>query len=168
MHVSPTLLEHARLIPLAVDAVRLKDGFWSQWQTLNQQTTVMHGYRMLEEAGTINNMRIAAEYKAGEQRAQEFRGWVFQDSDLYKWLEAASLTLAQAPNAELEERVRGVIALLVAAQFPDGYLDSYFTFVKPNQRWTDLEWAHEMYCAGHLIEAGNGRCATFTVGAVFH
>jgi DUF1680 family protein len=157
MHVSPTPLTHARLTPLPLDAVNLNDGFWKNWQQLNQDTTIPHGYRMLDETGTINNMRIAIEYKPGEDRAGEYRGYIFQDSDLHKWLEAASLTLSQSPDADIDAKTREIIALLQAAQFPNGYLDSYFTFVKPNQQWTDLEWAHEMYCAGHLIEAGIAR-----------
>lgn len=149
MKLAPFPLHSAQLHPLAFDAVEITGGFWRARQARNRQITIPHGYAMLEKSGTLDNLRIAAGTKQGE-----FRGWVFQDSDVYKWLEAALLALSQEPNAELDARVEAVIALLAAAQMPDGYLNSYFTVVKPGQRWTDLEWAHEMYCAGHLIEAG--------------
>lgn len=149
MQISPSPLPFATVKPLPLTAVRLEDGFWHSRARVVQEASLMHGYRMLEESGTVNNIRIAANRAQGE-----FRGYVFQDSDLYKWLEAAALSLGQTLNAELESQVTSLIALLSAAQFPDGYLNSHFSSTKPGQRWTDLEWAHELYCAGHLIEAG--------------
>lgn len=149
MQVSCSLRPHAKLKPLSLDAVQLDSGFWKARQQVNRDTSVAHGYRMLEKTGAIDNMRAAA-----HRLDAEFRGYVFQDSDLYKWLEAAALVLGQQTDRELESNLRSLLSLLSSAQFPDGYLDSHFVIAKPNQRWTDLEWAHEMYCAGHLIEAG--------------
>ncbi len=167
MNVSSTPLAHARLKPLPLDAIHITDGFWKQWQRVNFEKAIPHGYRMLEKSGTLNNMRLAAEHRAGiAHDANEFRGYVFQDSDLYKWLEAASLAQHDYNKLEtgdwrldpsLVSSLQSLISNLYSAQFPDGYLNSYFTFVKPNQQWTDLEWAHELYCAGHLIEAGIAR-----------
>ncbi len=158
MYISSSHLSHARLRPLALNAIQITDGFWKNWQRVNLEKAIPHGYRMLEKSGTLDNMRIAAEQRAGiTHDANEFRGYVFQDSDIYKWLEAASLSLGQQWNDDIASNLQSLISNLHSAQFPDGYLDSYFTFVKPNERWTDLEWAHEMYCAGHLIEAGIAR-----------
>lgn len=126
----------------------LDPGFWQQRQTVNRQVSLRHGGRMLEESGTLDNFRLAAGRGEGE-----FKGWVFQDSDAYKWLEALALELANGPDAGIEALVDQTIPLLAAAQQPDGYLNSHFTVAKPGGRWTDLEWAHELYCAGHLIEA---------------
>jgi DUF1680 family protein len=78
---------------------------------------------------------------------------IFWDSDIAKWLEAASYSLATHPDPALEVQVDEVIGLIVSAQQPDGYLNSYFTVVEPEKRWTNLRDWHELYCAGHLIEA---------------
>lgn len=167
MSVSSSPRPFARLEPFPLAAIQLTDGFWKNWQRVNFEQAIPHGYRMLEKSGTLNNMRLAAEQRAGIQHtANEFRGYVFQDSDMYKWLEAASLaqsnhnepeTRDSRLNHSLISRLQSLLSLLQRAQFPDGYLNSYFTFVKPKQQWTDLEWAHELYCAGHLIEAGIAR-----------
>jgi len=78
----------------------------------------------------------------------------FWDSHVAKWLEAASYGLASQPDEALEACVEEVVRLLEAAQQPDGYLNSYFQSVEPDARWTDLRDGHELYCAGHLVEAG--------------
>src|SRR5262249_28097387 len=139
MHVSPSSLPHAVVHPLPLGAVKLEKGFWQPWQERNAAMTIPHGFRMLEESGTLNNMQIAADRtNLAQHKPDEFRGYVFQDSDLHKWLEAASLSLGDRPNAEVGAHIQEIISLLSAAQFPNGYLDSYFTFVKPDQQWTDL------------------------------
>ena len=86
--------------------------------------------------------------------ADEFYGMVFQDSDVAKWLEAASFSLATHPDKELEKRTDELIELVGKAQEPDGYLDTYFTLKRPDQKFRNLHDAHELYCAGHMIEAG--------------
>lgn len=78
---------------------------------------------------------------------------VFQDSDVYKWLEAAAYILAKEDHPELEKTADQVIDLIAAAQQPDGYLNTYFTVAEPEGRWRNLREEHELYCAGHLIEA---------------
>ncbi len=75
------------------------------------------------------------------------------DSDVYKALEAASYCLATHPDPALEKQVDDIIAILAAAQQPDGYLNSYYTVKEPGRRWTNLRDNHELYCAGHMIEA---------------
>ncbi len=79
---------------------------------------------------------------------------VFQDSDVAKWLEAVAWSLCQKPDAELEKTADEVIELVEAAQCADGYLNTYFTVKAPELRWTNLAECHELYCAGHMIEAG--------------
>ncbi|HXP53812.1 MAG TPA: beta-L-arabinofuranosidase domain-containing protein, partial [Streptosporangiaceae bacterium] len=86
-----------------------------------------------------------------------YRGPVFMDSDIYKTLEAIGWELARTAgggedNGELTGFAEQAIALLERAQEPDGYLDSYIQ-VSGDPRWLDLAWSHEMYCAGHLIQA---------------
>ena len=78
---------------------------------------------------------------------------MFQDSDVAKWLETLSFSLMRRPDPELERCADEVIQLIEKAQAPDGYLNTYFTIKEPGKRWTNLHEAHELYCAGHFIEA---------------
>ena len=102
-----------------------------------------------EKSHAISNFRMAAGEETGE-----FYGMVFQDSDVAKWLEAAAYSLALKPDKELEARVDDVVALIGRCQQPDGYLNTYFTVKEPENRWANLLECHELYCAGHMIEAG--------------
>lgn len=113
-----------------------------QWQALKNEIPGAG------QGNTIENFRIAA----GESRG-EFTGLVFQDSDLYKWLEAVAYSLATHSDKELEELADSAIDLIEKAQQPDGYLNTYFIIAEPEKRWTNLAECHELYCAGHLIEA---------------
>ncbi|MCL2368109.1 MAG: glycoside hydrolase family 127 protein, partial [Oscillospiraceae bacterium] len=77
----------------------------------------------------------------------------FQDSDLYKWLESVAYALVIHPDPSLERLADEAIALIGGAQQPDGYINTYYTAKEPARRWTNLQQGHELYCAGHLIEA---------------
>ncbi len=138
----------AALRTLDLSAVTLGEGFLARWQAVNRTAALPHGLRMLETAGNLDNLRIAAGRKTGS-----FRGRVFMDSDVYKWLEAAAWEMARAPSPELAESSATLIELVAAAQGDDGYLNSYYTVAEPGRRWTDLAHGHELYCAGHLIQA---------------
>ena len=116
---------------------------------MNREVTLLRGAEELERAGTLDNLRIAAGRASGERR-----GMVFSDSDVYKWLEAVAWELGREPSAELERLARETIELVAAAQEPDGYLNTWCQVVDPAWRWTDLEMGHELYCAGHLLQAG--------------
>jgi DUF1680 family protein len=139
---------HVHLRPVALTDVTLQDAFWEPRRNINREVTLASQYHHLEESGCLDNFRRAA-----GQKECEFRGPVFMDSDAYKWLEAASSTLATHREPGLEAMVDSVIDLLTAAQQPDGYLNTCFMFDKASQRWTNLRDWHEMYCAGHLIQA---------------
>ena len=78
---------------------------------------------------------------------------VFQDSDVAKWLEAVGYSLANTPDPNLEQTADEVIALIAKAQHENGYLNTYFTIKEPGGAWTNLHEAHELYCAGHMMEA---------------
>lgn len=82
-----------------------------------------------------------------------FYGQVFQDSDVYKWLEAAGNILLIKRDEELERKADAIIDIIEKAQEDDGYLDTYFTIEEPDKKWTDLLECHELYCAGHFIES---------------
>jgi len=133
---------------VGVDEVAVDDAFWSPWIDRNRDVTVEYQYEQLEESGTLENFRRAADGKSGG-----FQGMWFQDTDAYKWIEAASYELAKADDPDLRERVDEVIDLVAGAQEASGYLDTYFQLVEPGNEWTNLNIMHELYCAGHLIEA---------------
>jgi DUF1680 family protein len=105
-------------------------------------------YARLEETGRIDNFRRASGRKPGIP----YRGAVYNDSDVYKWVEAAAWTLAGGPDPRLQELVESVIDEIAAAGQPDGYLNTYFMFERASERFTNFA-DHEMYCAGHLFQA---------------
>lgn len=106
-----------------------------------------------EKSHAIDNFRMAAQMLEQGKCEEEFYGMVFQDSDVAKWLEAAAYSLINHPDKDLEKRMDDMIALIGRAQHKDGYLNTYFTVKEPGRRWTDLQEAHELYCAGHMMEA---------------
>jgi DUF1680 family protein len=139
---------HARLRALPAGSVSLTGGLWSHRQAVNREVSLPHGYRTLEQVGNFHNLRLAASLIEGQ-----YRGLRFMDSDLYKWLEALAWQLACGPDDELQHIADATIDSIAAAQAPDGYLNSHYQVAKPGQRWTDLTDGHELYCAGHLIQA---------------
>ena len=146
--VAPSRMARATWRPLGLRQVRIDDGFWYARQTLNREASLPHGARMLEEYGALDNLRIAAGRISGT-----YRGMVFNDSDVYKWLEAAAWELARAPSDLLQSLIDEMVAVIEQAQAPDGYLHSYHQIMAPDRRFTDLQHGHELYCAGHLMQA---------------
>ncbi len=145
--VDTTGSPHAQLRPVPLGAVTLEDAFWAPRRRVNREATLPSQFRHLEETDRLNNFRRAA----GKLDAP-FVGIYFNDSDVYKWLEAAAWTLAEGPNPELTEMVDAAIAEVADAQRDDGYLNTYFALDKADERWTNFD-LHEMYCAGHLFQA---------------
>ena len=139
---------NAILRPVSVGAVTLLDQFWAPRIERNRTVTLQSQLRQCEETGRIDNFRVASGRKAGK-----FQGIYFNDSDVYKWLEAASWALACRPDATLERQVDEVVDEIAAAQQPDGYLNSYFMFDRAGERFSNLKDMHEIYCAGHLFQA---------------
>jgi DUF1680 family protein len=147
---------HTALRPAAAAAI--EGGFWHARRTVNASASIPQGPNLLESAGNLHDLRLAAGAAEGA-----FRGdYPFMDSDVYKWLEAASWQLGQSgpdasdedgPNAALRRDVDRIIALVADAQQPDGYLNTWFQVTKGGERYKDLRWGHELYCAGHLIQA---------------
>lgn len=140
---------------IALSQVTVDDSFWNRVVSLVRVSAIPYQWNTLNDriAGAVKshcveNFRIAAGVSGGE-----FHGMVFQDSDLYKWLESVAYSLATHPDAQLEAQADEVIALIAKAQQPDGYLNTYYTLKEPDKRWSNLQQGHELYCAGHLIEA---------------
>ena len=113
-----------------------------QWEALNDRL------KDTEPSHCIENFRIAAGISRGE-----YHGMVFQDSDLYKWLEAVAYQLAVRPDLSLREAADSAIRLIGQAQTPEGYLNTYYQTHPDEKRFSNLQNNHELYCAGHLIEA---------------
>ncbi len=131
------------------------DGFWKRFVTLVRDEVIPYQWETINDrvpdaapSHCIENFRIAA----GETQG-EYYGMVFQDSDIAKWLEAVAYSLAAFKNPELEKTADEAIALIGRAQQPDGYLNTYYTVKEPGKRWTNLRDCHELYCAGHMMEA---------------
>lgn len=142
-----------------------------QWKLLNdeipgaQKSYCIHNFRAAAKA--------TARRKSGDETAphytdrgfevlpedpdapqpDRFYGFVFQDSDLYKWLEAVAYALTDSPDPVLEAQADEAVKLICAAQQPDGYLDTYYILNGLDGAFRNLKDHHELYCFGHLAEA---------------
>jgi DUF1680 family protein len=146
----PTSAATSALRPLFLGAVTFApDSLLGGWQERNATRTLPHCVEQLDVAGALDNLRRVT----GEVEAARRNMW-FADSDVYKTLEAAAWQLGRTPDdAELRAFLDTTAALVAKAQGEDGYLNSYFAVDKPELRWRELHWSHELYCAGHLIQA---------------
>jgi DUF1680 family protein len=146
--VDTSLSPYAKLKPIPISSVKLQDNFWKPRLKTLKEVTLTTQYKQLEETGHIFNFQRASGKVKGE-----FQGFFFNDSDVYKWIEAVSYYLAQEEDERLKSLLDKVIEEIELAQDEDGYLNTYFVFERKNQRWTNLRDMHELYCAGHLIQA---------------
>lgn len=137
-----------RTSEVSITDVRIDDPFWNGWIERNCTVTLAHQHEKLFESGRVENLLIAA----GRSDAA-YTGMFFNDSDIYKWLEAACNSFASQADESLRRKIDDLVEIIAAAQRADGYLNSYFTVVEPDKRWTNLGMMHELYCAGHLFQA---------------
>ena len=144
-----------RLHSLDLKTIQISDPFWSKHVDLVRNAIIPYQWEAMndripdaESSHCLENFRIAAGRSAGE-----FYGAVFQDTDVAKWLEAVGFSLACYPDEALEKTADEVIDLIAEAQCEDGYINTYFTIKEPDRRWSDLCEGHELYTAGHLMEA---------------
>ncbi len=134
--------------PLPLEEIRIDDPFWTPRLETNRKVTLPWIHRHLKETGRLPAFDL--KWRPGKPRKPH----VFWDSDVAKWVEGASRALRAGPDPALEMLVNRAAARIARAQQPDGYLNTYFTVAAPEKRWTNLRDNHELYCAGHLIEAG--------------
>ncbi len=146
IHAVHTLAPIYPVTPVPFTEVQLKDGFWKNWVTLVGTKFLPHNLKYCESEGKIDNFRVVCGKKEGKHK-----GACFEDSDVYKVIEGAGYWLALTKDPVIETQVDEIIDLIACSQQPDGYLNTYFTLVKPDKRWTNDE-EHETYCAGHLFE----------------
>jgi len=161
-----------------IDKVIINEGLFGRISTMIKEHVIPNQWKILNDRAhdakpdhSIENFSIAsgaseefpshciANYKiAAGLEEGDFYGMVFQDSDLAKWLEAVSYQLMSNPDPLLEEIADGAIDLIGKAQQEDGYLNTYFTIKEPDKKFTNLCECHELYCAGHMIEAAVAYC----------
>lgn len=147
-------MDAGKLTTVDLKSIIINDPFWNryidlvdhvilpfQWELINDQV------EGAEKSYCIRNFRIACGDEKGDHK-----GMVFQDTDVAKWLEAAAYSLAKKRNPELEAAADSAIDLIARAQCEDGYLNTYYT-ITGEKRWSDLLEGHELYTAGHMIEA---------------
>lgn len=134
--------------PVNFSEVAITDPFW-KGRMYSVATGTLNACILYTEnkTGRIRNFEKAA------KRSGTHEGIYYDDSDVYKALEAIAYSLKNNPNPSIERKADEWIAKIAAAQLPDGYLNTYYTLTGLDKRWTDME-KHEAYCAGHLIEAG--------------
>ncbi len=136
--------------------VTFKDKFWKPKIETNRDVTIPHVLKMCEKTGRINNFAVAGGLREGQFKGQ----YPFDDSDVYKSIEAASYSLMVYPDPNLEKYLDEIITKIAAAQEKDGYLytarttntkrlESWFG----KERWSKLDGSHELYNPGHMFEA---------------
>ena len=141
---------------------KLSDGLFSHYARLLCDTVIPFQEAVLNDrienvapSHAIDNFRNAAYLLKNGKKPEngDFYGMVFQDSDVAKWLEAAAYSLVIKPDGELSDRIDELCDLIASAQEPDGYLDTHFTLERPSEKFRNLLEGHELYCAGHMMEA---------------
>ncbi|MBV8833790.1 MAG: glycoside hydrolase family 127 protein [Acidobacteriaceae bacterium] len=145
---------NARLHPVPVRAVRLGDGFWTARRRVTTERSLPTMLDLLEEHGEVDNFRRLT----GKKNVPR-RGPLYTDSDVYKWIEAASWAIesnetSDADKQKFRTEIDSLAGDIVAAQEPSGYLNTYYVGDKVRLRFTELTRSHEDYCLGHLIQAG--------------
>ena len=163
--VKPTGKAIGRLHPLGLGEIVLAEGHeLGDWQRRNSTKTLPHCVDRVVASGAVRNLERVAQGRGGEGPHE---GLHFSDSDIYKVLEAAAWDGVRGLSAEVEDFVEEASAVLAQAQRPDGYLNSWFQGQHPELVWKDLRWGHELYCAGHLLQAATaeqrtGGCSRLT------
>lgn len=168
-HGRPVVPGRSRLRPLGLAEVRITGGFWGHRQRVNAEASLAHIEHWLEREGWLGNFDLVRDDGPAAAR----RGREFSDSEVYKLLEAMAWELGRrdgvgrasgagrdAGGDGLEARYDAIVARVAAAQQPDGYLSTAFGRPGQQPRYSDLEWGHELYCYGHLIQAAVARART--------
>lgn len=140
--------QHQTIAPVSYEKVKITDAFWSPKISTVASVTVPVCIQQTE----VVTPRIRNFEKVARKKGEKHEGIYYDDSDVYKALEAIAYSLKTNPNAALEKKADEWIDKIAAAQEPDGYLNTYYSLVGLDKRWTDME-KHEDYCAGHLLEA---------------
>ena len=138
-----------RMRSLALADIQITDTFWSRWQKVLVEVTLPTQFQQLVDTGRLANFERAAGKGTGD-----FEGLWFNDSDVYKFAEASAYALTIRDDTTVRSNLNAAIDVIQAAQQEDGYINTFFQVRHPNMKWRNLNMMHEMYCGGHLIEAG--------------
>lgn len=150
---TPVLPGSGDLHPLGIHDVDITDGFWHRMQTTNRDAIVPHIAEWEERTGWLHNVDAVADGSIGGCRT----GREFADSEVYKFLESLAWQIGDDDSSPLTELFDSIVARVAGAQCEDGYLNTCFGSPGQRPRYSDLEWGHELYCYGHLIQAGVAR-----------
>ena len=120
-------------------------GFWKNRQKLNLESSIPAVIETFEETGRIR--ALTRDLRVDEKHH------IFWESDLAKWLEAVFVSLQKKSDIELKKFAENLIEKIISNQEENGYLNSYFSFNEPENKFQNLKVRHELYCAGHLLEA---------------
>lgn len=141
--------------PISLSRVRITDDLFGSYVNLVSEKIIPYQWDILndrvpgaEKSHCIENFRIAAGLTQGEHY-----GPVFCDTDAYKWIEAVAYCIENGTGHRFQHTADDLIELICSAQCEDGYLNTYYSVAAPDRRWQDLSEGHELYSAGHLIEA---------------
>lgn len=151
--VAPTA---GRLRPLGLGEVQITGGFWADLQRLNSTTMIEHCEAWVEQMGWTTNFDAVLAGTIAETR----RGREFSDSDVYKLMEAMAWEIGRTGDAAMDARFLALVARIAPVQEADGYLSTKFGRPGQPPRYSDLQWGHELYCYGHLIQAAVARGRT--------
>ena len=133
---------------VSLSRIQITDPFWVEWQDALIEQGLAHQWTMCEETGRLENLRRAAAREQGG-----FQGLYFNDSDVYKLLEATVYAAHIRPTSPWRRKMDEVFDLIASAQEADGYIDTFIQLEHPEKRFLSLAAKHEMYCMGHLLEA---------------
>lgn len=134
--------------PISFEKVSIEDDFWALRLAANRERGLPAVYDQLVQTG-----RIDAYHLNWRPDSDQPKPHIFWDSDVAKWVEGACCSLLTHPDPDLRSKVEDVVDRILSAQCEDGMINPYFTVVEPEGRWRNLRDKHELYCAGHLIEA---------------
>ena len=153
---APVVPSTGVLSPLGLSESTIAGGFWGEMQTRNSSASIPHCERWVEEMGWVGNFDAAIQGRLPEDR----RGREFSDSDVYKLIEAMTWEIGRTGDQDMDRRLRALVDRIAPVQEPDGYLNTMFGRPGQAPRYSDLPWGHELYCFGHLIQAGVARART--------
>ncbi|GHJ44309.1 hypothetical protein Cs7R123_16510 [Catellatospora sp. TT07R-123] len=151
----PVVPSRGVLRPLGLGEVRITGGFWAQRQQVNGRQTLDHHREWLDKLGWTGNFTAEA-----GQGSRERRGREFSDSEVYKLVEAMSWETGRVADPARDAQLDELTAMIAGAQAADGYLHTAFGGAGQRARYEDLAWGHELYCAGHLLQAAVARART--------
>lgn len=152
----PVVPSSGHFRPLSLAEVEITGGYWGDRQKVNSNATIAHCHDWMERLGWVGNFTAAVEGRLPDDR----NGVVFTDSDVYKLMEAAAWERGRSGSTDADDRFTALTELIAPVQESDGYLNTVFGRPGQPSRYSDLEWGHELYCFGHMLQAAVARART--------